>query len=110
MLIYCRECKNENIMRERCIKCGVHYTREEINETVEKYFSFYLNLEQSDDSFCDKCHRINERVLYDVCKCGGTYKKTSYKQILVYLISLLTNEQSKEHSQKALKFYGLVKN
>ncbi|EOB12107.1 DNA polymerase epsilon catalytic subunit A [Nosema bombycis CQ1] len=110
MLIYCRECKNENIMRERCIKCGVHCTREEINETVEKYFSFYLNLEQSDDSFCDKCNRINERVLYDVCKCGGTYKKTSYKQILVYLISLLTNEQSKKHSQKALKFYGLVKN
>lgn len=107
MLIVCKECDNENVLRDRCIKCGVYYTREEKNDIHINYFTYYLALELSNDSFCDKCNRINERVLYDVCRCGGNFKRVSYRETLNHLISQLTNEEKKEEAERALKFYGI---
>ncbi|KAF9765064.1 DNA polymerase epsilon catalytic subunit A [Nosema granulosis] len=109
MIIYCKKCGNENILRDRCIKCGEVYSREDKNDILVQYFSYYLGLELSYDSFCDKCKKINERVLYEICKCGGNFRRMSHKETLVNLISQLTNDEQKEKALNALDFYGILK-
>ncbi|KAK6090615.1 hypothetical protein P3W45_000338 [Vairimorpha bombi] len=107
MLIICR-CGVENIMRTRCIKCLYKFTREEVNEVVKKYFNIIINLELGDDTYCDKCMAMNEKKLSINCKCGGFYKKKSYKKNIEDLLRKCRSERMKEEYVKILEFYKLI--
>ncbi|WUR04096.1 DNA polymerase epsilon catalytic subunit [Vairimorpha necatrix] len=107
MLIICRKCNLENVMRSRCIKCMYRFVREEVYEVVEKYFRHYLNLELSDELFCEKCGRINERKLTEYCECGGIFKKRSYVREIEKILSKLNNEDLTNKFKTKLDFYNI---
>ena len=107
MVILCKKCNTENILRNKCIKCMSIYEKDSIFQVIDKHFNYFINLALNHDIYCNKCSSINEKMLVEYCDCGGQYAKKDYSKEFLTILNKITDKDIKQSYKKKLKFYQI---
>lgn len=105
LVVFCKECGLENILRRRCLKCFSEIEKTSIEKGCLEYLRYCWKMQIDGDRFCDKCGLYEERRLKEYCRCGGRFAKRDYLDEVVRLGQFVGTHFFDEKVQCVLDYF-----